>query len=421
MNVTITPSSIKGKIAASPSKSAMQRAVAAAMLAGGKSIIHNPGLSSDSLAALDVAEKLGSAMRKFPDRVEITSEGIVPLTETIHCGEAGLGIRMFTPVAALSNKALTIVGEGSLASRPMDFFEEILPQLNVSCQTRGGKLPIRIQGPLQAKDITIDGSLSSQFLTGLLMAYGVAAGDGKTTITVRDLKSRPYIDLTLQLMAHFGVQVENRNYEQFIFSGKQHYHPAEYTVEGDWSGAAFLLVAGAVAGDVEVSGLNPASAQSDKAMLDALHAAGARVKEGDHTITVSRDRLDAFEMDATDCPDLFPPLVSLAANCNGTTKLKGVSRLAHKESNRGKTLQDEFAKLGIRITLKGDEMEVHGGTQMSSATLFSHNDHRIAMACAVAALNADGAVVIEEAEAVNKSYPEFWQHLGAIGGMVDHP
>ncbi|NIG57289.1 3-phosphoshikimate 1-carboxyvinyltransferase [Chitinophaga sp. Cy-1792] len=417
MQVTVSPARISGTVTANPSKSAMQRAVAAALLANGKSIIRNPGLSNDCLAALDVADKLGATITRHEDHITIESNGVHPKYDEINCGESGLGIRMFTPVVALASQPVTINGHGSLTTRPMNFFEEVLPQLDVKVTSREGKLPLHIQGPLRPKDITIDGSLSSQFLTGLLMAYGAAAED--VTITVQDLKSKPYIALTLQLMKHFGVAVQQQNFETFHFGKKQQYQAKEYTVEGDWSGAAFLLVAAAVAGKAEVHHLNTESAQSDKAILEALQKAGAYIMPGMFTINIEKHNLKAFEFDATDCPDLFPPIVALAANCDGITKIKGVSRLAHKESDRGLTLQQEFGKMGIRIDLNGDEMLVHGGTGIKGATVSSCNDHRIAMACAVAALTADAPVVIENAEAINKSYPEFYDHLKLINGKVD--
>ena len=416
MQVIVSPGEIKGTVTANPSKSAMQRAVAAALLSKGKTVIHNPGLSNDCLAALEVAENLGAKIKREAEDIEITSNGVKPFYDSINCGESGLGIRMFTPIAALADIAITIEGHGSLATRPMGFFEEVLPQLDVECTTKEGKLPLHIKGPLKAKNITIDGSLSSQFLTGLLMAYGSVAED--VTITVKDLKSKPYIALTLQLMEQFGVKVQQENFEHFRFGKKQTYRAGEYTVEGDWSGAAFLLVAAAVAGKAEVHHLNIHSAQSDKAILEALEKAGAHLAPGVFTVIVEKGRLQAFEFDATDCPDLFPPLVALAANCKGITRLRGVSRLAHKESDRGLTLQEEFAKMGIVIDLQGDEMLVHGGTGIKGARVHSHNDHRIAMACAVAALTADGPVQIDNAEAINKSYPEFFEHLQKIGGIV---
>lgn len=416
MKVIVSPAAINGTVTANPSKSAMQRAVAAALLAKGKTTIHNPGLSNDCLAALEVAENLGAMVKRVNEDIEITSKGIQPFYDEINCGESGLGIRMFTPIAALATLPITINGHGSLVTRPMNFFEEVLPQLGVEIKSQGGKLPLEIKGPLQAKDITIDGSLSSQFLTGLLMAFGSVADKAK--ITVKDLKSKPYIALTLQIMEHFGVKVRQENFEVFHFDKKQEYKAGEYTVEGDWSGAAFLLVAAAVAGKAEVHHLNTLSAQSDKAIMEALEKAGAEILPGVFTMIVVKKELKAFEIDATDCPDLFPPLVALAANCKGITKIKGVSRLAHKESDRGLTLQQEFGKMGIRIDLEGDVMLVHGGTGIKGAIVHSHNDHRIAMACAVAALTADGAVTIENAEAINKSYPEFYDHLSALGGVV---
>lgn len=416
MEVIISPGRIEGRVSANASKSAMQRAIAAALMAKGKSIIYNPGKSNDCLAALKVAQNLGAVVNYVNDKIEITGKGVEPVSNEINCGESGLGIRMFTPIAAISDKPLTIHADGSLKSRPVSFFEEVLPQLNVECHTQNGKPPISLQGPLQAKDITVDGSLSSQFLTGLLMAYGSMAENN--TITVTDLKSKPYIDLTLQIMQHFGVKVANEDFKKFHFGRRQYFRACDYTVEGDWSGAAFLLVAGAVAGQTEVDNLNIRSAQSDKAILSALEKAGAKVMKGMFTILIEKAPLNAFEFDATDCPDLFPPLVALAANCKGTTILKGAGRLAYKESDRAETLKEEFGKLGIQIELKGDEMLVYGGTKIHAAETFSHHDHRIAMACAVAALNADAPVKITHAEAVNKSYPEFWNHWQKIGGKV---
>ncbi|WP_109698507.1 3-phosphoshikimate 1-carboxyvinyltransferase [Chitinophaga deserti] len=416
MIATIQPGTISGNVTANPSKSAMQRAVAAALLANGKTVIRNPGLSNDCLAALEVAENLGAMVKRVDEEIHITSKGVAPFYDEINCGESGLGIRMFTPIAALADRNITISGHGSLVTRPMDFFEAVLPQLGVQVKSNGGKLPLDIKGPLKAKDITIDGSLSSQFLTGLLMAFGSVAE--KATITVDNLKSKPYIALTLQLMEHFGVKVRNENFEKFHFERAQTYRACEYTVEGDWSGAAFLLVAAAVAGKAEVHHLNTQSAQSDKAIMEALEKAGADILPGMFTIIVGKGGLKPFEIDATDCPDLFPPLVALAANCKGTTVIKGVSRLAHKESDRGLTLQQEFGKMGIRIDLDGDIMHVHGGTGIKGARVSSHNDHRIAMACAVAALTADGPVIVEDAEAINKSYPEFYDHLQLLGATV---
>lgn len=401
----------------------MQRACAAALLAGGESVIHNPGHSNDDKAALDIIRRLGAVIEGQGDALRITGNGVNPVAGEINCGESGLSIRMFTPLVALSDRAIVVNGSGSLATRPMDFFDEILPLLGVTVSSNQGRLPLTIKGPVRPKDIEIDGSLSSQFLTGLLMAYAAADAKG-VSIKVNNLKSRPYIDLTLQVMKDFGLKApENRNYETFYFDKTPHVSRLtshDYTVESDWSGGAFLLVAGAIAGEITVGGLDVFSTQADKAILQALADCGAGLSVQEKQIELRALPLKAFHFNATDCPDLFPPLVALAAYCDGTTAIEGVSRLAHKESNRALTLQQEFGKMGVEIVLQNDLMLVKGGGGLHGATVHSHHDHRIAMACAIAALRATGETVIEEADAINKSYPDFYEHIQSLGASVTY-
>lgn len=420
MKIIVHNGNPEGEVHAPPSKSAMQRACALALLAKGKSVIRNAGTSNDDKAALGVIRNLGAEVNFVRgNTVEITSNGIKNAGEEIYCGESGLGIRMFAPIAALSNKEIRITGSGSLRSRPMDFFDKIFPELSVKVQTNNGKLPITIKGPLQPKNITIDGSLSSQFLTGLLMAYA-ASGNAKCSIKVNELKSKPYIDLTLEMLKMAGVDVENENYQYFRFKGNSgEIQPFQYAVEGDWSGAAFFLVAGAVKGNVTVRGLKVCSFQADKAILQSLKAAGAVMVVKEDFISVSASALHAFETDATDCPDLFPPLAALAAYSKGISKIKGVSRLAHKESHRGLTIQQELGKLGVEVKLEGDEMIIKGEKSFHSSIVTSHNDHRIAMMAAVLALGCKESLTIENAEAVNKSYPAFFEHLTRLGIRTD--
>jgi len=423
MRAIVYPGNIKGEQVAPASKSSMQRACAAALLHVGDTVILNPGHSNDDLAAIDVIQKLGATVVQTSTQLNVNSKGVQPIGPEMNCGESGLGIRMFTPIAALSAHTILIQGAGSLLKRPMHFFDTIFPELSVRIESQKGFLPITIQGPLKPATITVDGSLSSQFLTGLLMAYAASDAQG-SVIHVLDLKSKPYIDLTLAVLNAFGWKVKHHNYESFEFLAHAPL-PAtiEYTVEGDWSGAAFLLVAGAIAGPIKVKGLQLNSTQADKAVMQALDNAKASIEIAEDGILIGPslkgNGLFAFEFDATDCPDLFPPLVALAAVCNGVSKIKGVSRLAHKESDRGLTLQTEFKKLGIQIELIGDIMQIHGGTGMSANTVFSQHDHRIAMACGVAALMADGPVEIIDAEAINKSYTDFFDHLKHLGAKVD--
>lgn len=436
MKVRVQPSVLSGNIHAPASKSSMQRACAAALVRKGKSIIYNPGVSNDDKAALSIIKEMGCEWTIENGQLIIDSSNAtihspltihhLPLT-VINCGESGLSIRMFTPIVALSNQSITINGTGSLLTRPMDFFDEILPQLSVDIKSNTGKLPLEVKGPLQAKNITIDGSLSSQFLTGLLMAF--SASNANATIHVNNLKSKPYVDLTLEVMKQFGLNVPvNNNYQNFEFKQSEisnQQSQIEYTVEGDWSGAAFLLVAGAIASSTRIfiKGLDVFSTQADKAILQALMDSGCTISIQPELIEVGLpvsglQGLKAFQFNATDCPDLFPPLAVLASFCNGTTVIEGVSRLAHKESNRGLTLQEEFGKLGIEIILQDDLMLIKGGTGVKGATVHSRHDHRIAMACAVAALNATADVIIEDAEAINKSYPNFYEHIQQLGAVV---
>lgn len=428
MKVTIHPSQLHGATNAPASKSSMQRACAASLFIEGDMTILNPGKSNDDNAALNIIQQLGARVEKISnDALSITGEHLPYILENnsvINCGESGLSIRMFTPIVALSEKKVTIRGTGSLLDRPMTFFDEILPQLGVEFKSNEGKAPFILKGPLVPRDIEIDGSQSSQYLTGLLFAYSASANEG-VTIKVNNLKSKPYIDLTLEVMKNFGMRLpENKNYKEFYFGSQRPSvvsRNTAYTIEGDWSGGAFLLVAGAIAGPITVRGLDLSSTQADKAIVEALMAANAGIAIEAKGIKLHPAKMNAFPFDATDCPDLFPPLVALAAYCKGQTKIKGASRLTHKESNRALTLQEEFGKMGVKIELDEDIMIIHGSGEVKGAAVHSRHDHRIAMACAVAALKANGTTVIEEAGAIKKSYPDFYKDLKKLGAAVSLP
>lgn len=428
MKIQIQPSFLTGITTAPASKSAMQRACALALLHPGTTVIHNPGVSNDDKAALSIIEDLGAIVVKNEDgslniKGAFSKEAIpTPAAEKIiNCGESGLSIRMFTPIAASFDASIQITGTGSLLTRPMDFFDSILPQLGVQMSSNDGKLPLRVKGPLQPAPISVDGSLSSQFLTGMLMAYGATAKE-QVTITVSNLKSKPYIDLTLQMMELFGYNISHQDYETFTISPRTaSTDTIRYTVEGDWSGASFLLVAGAIAGDITVKGLDVFSAQADKAVLQALMNSKAFISITPEQIDIKKGSLQPFHFNATDCPDLFPPLVALAAYCDGSSVIEGVSRLAHKESDRALTLQEEFGKMGLLIKLQDDLMIIEGGRGLTGAEGHSRHDHRIAMALAVAGLAATGETSIEEAEAINKSYPDFYKHIASLGAKLNYP
>jgi 3-phosphoshikimate 1-carboxyvinyltransferase len=416
MKKSIKPSKIKGTVKAPASKSMLQRAIAAALLTETPTKILNPTYSNDAKAALRVIKALGAQVTAGKDEIFIKG-GLNPTGDVLNCGEAGLSIRMFSPIAALWHEELTLTGEGSLVVRPVSMIEKPLKALGVEVTTTNGCPPLRVKGPLQGGEAEVDGSMSSQFLTGLLMALPKAPKD--STLKVKDLKSTPYIDMTLSLLDAFGGEVQHSNYETFFIKGNQRYRIGEYQVEGDWSGASFLLVAGAVAegGSVTVTGLDIESPQADRKIIDAIKAAGASVKMTSGRVEITNCKLRAFDFDATHCPDLFPPLVALACNCKGTTILTGVNRLTYKESDRAMVLEKEFSTLGAVIRIHGNRMEILG-TKLKGGTIDSHNDHRIAMAGTLAAINAGGDVTIQNPLCVAKSYPDFFEDFAAIGGIV---
>lgn len=410
MRSIVKPSSVNGTVVAPASKSVAQRAIAIASVSKGKSVITNIGDCDDVLAAINVCRQLGATIHR-EGRTLTVEGGIRPPAEPLLCGESGLGIRMFTGIASSLKEPVVLTGSGSLTKRPMSVIEQAYTQLGVSAKTTNGLLPISVNGPIVGGEANIDGSLGSQVLSGMLIASVFAQNE--TTIHVDNLQSKHYIDITIDVMKQFGVDVNNDDYQRFIIPAGQTYKPATVNVEGDWSGAAFMLAAGAIAGKVAVENVSPRSKQPDMAIINALMWIGANVSIRENSVEVSHNELQAFHFDATHCPDLFPPLVALAAHCEGESRILGVSRLKAKESDRAKTLQDEFAKMGIDIKIHGELMLITGG-KVKAATVNSHSDHRIAMACAIAALKAEGEVIIEGAECVAKSYPEFFANLASL-------
>ncbi|MEE0916403.1 MAG: 3-phosphoshikimate 1-carboxyvinyltransferase, partial [Alistipes sp.] len=269
---------------------------------------------------------------------------------------------------------------------------------------------IEVCGPMKGGQIDVDGSVSSQFITGLLLSLPLAEQD--TVINVNAAVSKPYLDMTIDTAERFGVAIEHNDYEQFYIAGGQSYEATEYDVEGDWSAAAMLLVAGAVAGEVAVKNISTLSKQADVTICDALVRAGAELTSESDMVSAAHRELHGFEFDATNCPDLFPALATLAAAAEGESRIKGTHRLEHKESNRAEAIRTEFGKLGIEVDLSEEDiMIIRGGAIRGGVEVDSHGDHRMAMTLAVAGLLSDGGVTIHGAESVAKSYPDFFETL----------
>jgi 3-phosphoshikimate 1-carboxyvinyltransferase len=323
---------------------------------------------------------------------------------------------MFTPIASLCPDEFTIDGERSLRFRPMDMLVAPFNDLGVRCTTTEGYPPILIHGPLRGGRTTVDTAVSSQFLTGLLMALPRAKGNSE--ILVENLTSRPYIDLTLKVLESCGIHISHEDYTRFSIRGDQTYRPQGFTVEGDWSSAAFLCVAAAVGGEIVLKGLDVLSPQSDRKIIEVLEACGASVRLSQDSVGVKKRELKAFEFEVTDCPDLVPPLAALACSCEGTSRLRGVDRLKYKESDRTSALRQELSGIGLGVRIINGILEIHGG-DIRGGGVRSHGDHRIAMAMAVLALNAKQPITVEGTECVNKSYPAFFEDLASLGGIID--
>ncbi len=409
MDKTVPPGRVKGTLTPPCSKSYAQRALAAALLAKEPVVLRNLEFCDDTRSALRCIETLGARVEQVDPTSLSIRGGLNPRGNRLDVGESGLSTRLFTPIASLCPTPITIEGRGTLLKRPMTMMLDPLRELGVTVRDNDGFLPIEVCGPIHGGEVEVDGSVSSQFITGLLLALPLAEHD--TTLHVHDAVSTPYLDMTLDTAARFGIEISQRDYAEFYIPGQQHYGATYFSIEGDWSAAAMLLVAGATAGEITVRNVSMLSKQADTAICTALVRAGAAVINDADSVTAAHRPLQAFEFDATNCPDLFPALAALAAAADGVSTIRGTSRLEYKECNRAEAIREEYGKLGIEVdTSEEDVMRIRGGA-IHGARTRSHGDHRMAMSLAVAALRAECAVEIEGAESVAKSYPNFFEDL----------
>lgn len=389
-----------------PSKSYAQRAILAAAMSKNTTILKNVGTSADVIAMISVAKKLGATINS--NQEELIIKGFSqPIEKDLNVGESGLGMRLVIAITAILDGDFIIAGKGSLKNRPMDEFAKILPQLGVGYEQNKTKGHFQVFGNAHPAEIVMDGSISSQYLSGLLMALPLLTGDSH--IYVNDLKSKPYINITLDVMKAFNVNVAHKEFSDFNINGNQHYKcEQKYKIEGDYSGASIWMVYGALCEGILIKGINPQSVQGDKEMIEALKASQVNFKWIENALQIEASKIQPFQFDATECPDLFPALVVLAAGANGMSEINGARRLVHKESNRASVLQTEFKKLGLHIEVSDDCMKVYGTGHLNDGIIHSHNDHRIAMAGAAASCLTTHGITIQESESVAKSYPEFW-------------
>lgn len=409
MDIKICKSTLRGEIQPPCSKSYAQRALACALLSEGQTTLRGIEFCHDTLSSLGCIKTLGAEIITQGEDSLLIRGGLNPRSNQLMVGESGLATRLFTPIAALCSEPITICGEGTLLRRPMYMMFAPLQSMGVELLDGGGYLPIRVKGPMRGNSVEVDGSISSQFITGLLIA--LASRHEECSIKVKNPSSIPYIDITIDSLSHFGCELSHSDdYTEFYVPQSDGLKGCDMTIESDWSSAAAWLVGGAIAGSVKVKNLKSLSRQADTAICRALERAGASITIEEESVTVERRELRAFDFDATQSPDLFPVLVALASQAKGTSHIKGVSRLEFKETNRAEVLQEEYARLGIEIDIEDDVMSIRGG-KIGSAVCSPHGDHRIAMSLALAGLCCEGGVTITNAECVAKSYPTFFEDL----------
>ena len=432
MRAVITPRPLAGIVPAIASKSVAHRLIIAAALANGVTHVALNTTCADIEATVRCLEALGARVDPVDGGLEIhpipksRALGILKACcgQTLDCGESGSTLRFMLPIACALGADATFTGQGRLGARPLAPLSDEL--IDGGCDLAGlGGFPLRTSGRLRAGRFQIPGNVSSQYITGLLMAAPLLEGDSEVVVIGR-LESRPYVNLTIQALASFGIEVATEHgataagVETTTFRPLGDYRtPGSVSVEGDWSNAAFWLCAGALARHpITVRGVLMNSAQGDRTILAVLSRFGARIGRDPESATVRSDKLRGFDISAADIPDLVPVVAAVASVAEGTTRIRDCARLRIKESDRLETVRAELSNLGADVRIEGDDLVVTGVPELSGGTVSSHNDHRIAMMAAVAASRCAGPVEILGAEAVNKSYPAFFDHYKLLGGDV---
>ncbi|MBW7572595.1 3-phosphoshikimate 1-carboxyvinyltransferase [Caproiciproducens faecalis] len=399
-NVLITPSVLSGNILVPPSKSAAHRAAICSALAGGKPLFDGEALSNDITATC-------RAMRAICGGGKAVQ---------IDCGESGSTLRFLIPVAAALGLNAEFIGSGRLPERPIGVYLDCLPRHGVLCNTQGG-LPLTVSGQMTPGRFELPGNISSQFITGLLLALPLLNGDSELVLS-SPLESAGYVDMTIEIMREFGVTVQ-RAENGWNIPGRQKYRPCEYRVERDWSQAAFFLAAGTLGGTLRLEGLNPDSCQGDRAAEQLFREFGARVEWEGSVLSVSPKELTGIEIDASQIPDLVPVLAATAALCRGCTRIYNAQRLRIKESDRLFAMADGLTKLGGKVVETPDGLIIDGVPLLHGGKAEGFNDHRIVMALSIAALKADGGVTVSDAQSIEKSYPAFFEDYNRLGGKAN--
>lgn len=408
MDIKITPSLLSGSIEGIASKSVAHRALICACLAKGPSKIKINTTSQDIEATVSCLRGMGAYIEQSGSVYSVEPINRNPALAKIDCGESGSTLRFLLPVICALGMNAEISGRGRLPERPLSPLKEELIRAGASISD---EFPLRVSGRIACGEYSIKGNVSSQFVTGLLMALAAAEGESKINL-IPPVESRPYIDITLSVLRSFGTEVRENDNTFYIKGGGL--TGGEFAVEADWSNAAFWLCSG-----VEVSGLNPDSAQGDKAIIEVLKEMNARIIHSGNCYKADVSALKGAVIDASQIPDAVPVIAAIAASAEGETIIKNAQRLRLKESDRIVSTAHMLRSLGADVKETEDGMIISGKPVLSGGTVDSFNDHRIAMAAAVAAAKCKGGVIITDAGAVNKSYPDFYKDYNKLGGHAD--
>ena len=419
MNVRITPAKLSGNVIIPPSKSLSHRAIIAAGLSEGKSIISNIMYSRDIKATINAMRAIGAQIIEYDNYLEITGSKVSRVSDIIDADESGSTIRFMIPIALLVPDKITFIGKNNLCKRPLDSLLDIFDKQGISYKRKEDYLPLEVTGALKSGDFFIRGDISSQFITGLLYALPLLDGDSRIIITTK-MESKGYIDLTIDILKLFGIKIINNNYEEFIIKGNQKYKACDYQVEGDFSQSAFFLVADMLGADIKLEAINMNSHQGDKKIIDDVKDFGGIVNYDNNLLDVKCDNVNSTIIDFSQSPDLGPALTVLASLANGTSKFINASRLRIKECDRITSMKEEIEKLGGAIDEMPDGMIIYGVNRLHGGVVDSHNDHRVVMALAMSTLKMDGDLVITNAEAINKSFPHFFEVFEKLGGKISY-
>ena len=429
MKIKIKPSTLNGKIEIPPSKSYSHRAVIAAALAESKdnrkSKIDNLKFSVDITTTTDIMENWGAKINREESSLEIVGNSgkVVPRDKYVQCNESGSTIRFLIPIGITNENELIFDGKGKLVDRPLDSYYRIFDEQEIFYKNENGKLPLEVKGKLKAGNYEIDGNISSQFITGLLYALPLLDGDSKLIIN-KNLESKGYIDLTMEILKLAGIKIKNNDYKSFEIKGNQKYKPFDYTVEGDYSQVAFWIVAGIISAnrdnEIKCLHVNKNSLQGDREIIEIVERMGAKLEIFDDYLIVKPSKTKGTVIDISQCPDIAPILTVLGALSEGETRIINGERLRIKESDRITSIKTELNKLGANVSEEGDSLIIQGVERFNGGvTVNAWNDHRIAMSLAIASSRCEKEIVLEEAESVRKSYPHFWDDFVKMSGSIE--